>query len=889
MATKRTYTGDGVRTLHDTPPTYMSRDHIYATVDGTTTVFSWLNDTQIEISPAPAEGAIVVVGRRTPEDPLVNFNAGSDVTERNLDNVAQQGVFRAAEVSSDLADLAGQTVGLVDEVTAASAEAREAVTELLGTADALNQSVADNEASLAVLDQRISDTGALLGLAVNTTAELTNNTNFTYSAGTAYTVADGDFIQVVEDGSTYEVAPNNTSSYDLETAGGVRVRLVNKANPQPPRGLRAALDALEPLNRIRSEVVLEKRRTDYVEWAVFSCLDAEGADWIRHFSSTRLLPGASGSPDYSVGTLAYLFASTAAVPFGATVSTSPLASSTVTSTVSHANRDSREGIWTGPVTVGGVSDVYYSNSAVAEVRYTVTTTAPNSRIYLTTPAVYSNGNEVTVHVRHSATGVQLTEDEYLCRVNPTPGLTTFDDRITDVRNPNGQMGVYPLAIPAAAGDYEIILKREPMRDATGQARQYDWGVAVTAPIAFDEVGIHGYAEASGDPGEMSDKNFEAGTVFVYSLPNCTKINWRYWQNTVCGRVKFTVYDATGTEISDYDNATLDMNGSALIREVVVASGLDQGDYFLHVEVLKETSNTQRRTYTMGAVSANELEAGTVGVDEFDILDMPISPGTDFGTHVICGPGNHWYASKWRNPSTSGFPVTSDDFTTGVHGEETSQTNADIIVKVDGVVVDYANAAQFTRWVGSEVIVEFTSDIFFPGTTTAFATLERIITYKRGGLVLVETTRTLTADAVLGDDYIFMLQCPNGGDSFADSVGGGFTRAALERSRNTDMTPASGVNTPDNPWSEVTSMWNAKYVNYVAVLNPAEVLEQYRQYLTGRNNILSRQNITLSKMYLRSFGGDLINDGIELPAGHVSRVVKVYRTLPSTDASLICAS
>jgi hypothetical protein len=59
-----------------------------------------IGEFQLELIPElPADTQRLVIYRDTPKDlPLVNFEEGSRVTERNLDRIAQQAVFIAAEI-----------------------------------------------------------------------------------------------------------------------------------------------------------------------------------------------------------------------------------------------------------------------------------------------------------------------------------------------------------------------------------------------------------------------------------------------------------------------------------------------------------------------------------------------------------------------------------------------------------------------------------------------------------------------------------------------------------------------------------------------------------------------------------------------------------------------
>lgn len=82
---------------------FISRDHVLADVitEGPTYApleFTWVDDSNVEISPAVALGARFRVYRNTPRSqPLLDFSDGAFLTEKNLDTNSRQAVFIAQE------------------------------------------------------------------------------------------------------------------------------------------------------------------------------------------------------------------------------------------------------------------------------------------------------------------------------------------------------------------------------------------------------------------------------------------------------------------------------------------------------------------------------------------------------------------------------------------------------------------------------------------------------------------------------------------------------------------------------------------------------------------------------------------------------------------------
>lgn len=94
------------------PFPYISRDHIYVSVNGTDVDFSWLNSTTVQLTTAPAEGDLVDVRRETEKvNLLVDFQDASTITEEQLDLSAKQAFFIAQEAF----DATGATLAVAND------------------------------------------------------------------------------------------------------------------------------------------------------------------------------------------------------------------------------------------------------------------------------------------------------------------------------------------------------------------------------------------------------------------------------------------------------------------------------------------------------------------------------------------------------------------------------------------------------------------------------------------------------------------------------------------------------------------------------------------------------------------------------------------------------
>ena len=104
-----TYTGDGSTSQYIITFDYIDRTHVSATVGGTAAAFTFINDTTIQFTTAPASAAEVKLVRQTPVAALVDFTDGSTLFEADLDLAHRQNRLLAEE-SRDRADNAITTL-----------------------------------------------------------------------------------------------------------------------------------------------------------------------------------------------------------------------------------------------------------------------------------------------------------------------------------------------------------------------------------------------------------------------------------------------------------------------------------------------------------------------------------------------------------------------------------------------------------------------------------------------------------------------------------------------------------------------------------------------------------------------------------------------------------
>ncbi len=161
--------GDGSKTNFDFNfgGGYIDKSHIkaytYDTSNGhTQTVpFAWLGPNTIQVVPAPTMGIHVVIYRDTPKSkPLVDFSTNASMTEKNLDLMAQQAIFTAAEM-----------VDRFDSINAGSSDAIERSVTALSTA---NTALANSNAATATARNAAADAAAAVDTANTASADATN-------------------------------------------------------------------------------------------------------------------------------------------------------------------------------------------------------------------------------------------------------------------------------------------------------------------------------------------------------------------------------------------------------------------------------------------------------------------------------------------------------------------------------------------------------------------------------------------------------------------------------------------------------------------------------------------------------------------------------------------
>ncbi len=97
------YTANGATTQFAVPFSFISRSHVTVKVDGVSNAFTWINNSLVQTSGTPANGAVVEVRRTTPNTTaVVDFTDASTLTETDLDNAVTQFLYLSQEAEDDV-------------------------------------------------------------------------------------------------------------------------------------------------------------------------------------------------------------------------------------------------------------------------------------------------------------------------------------------------------------------------------------------------------------------------------------------------------------------------------------------------------------------------------------------------------------------------------------------------------------------------------------------------------------------------------------------------------------------------------------------------------------------------------------------------------------------
>lgn len=651
----------------------------------------------------------------------------------------------------------------------------------------------------------------------------------------------------------------------------------NYSNLRPkPRDVAALVSPAFNFAAIPRAMMLEKLRTDFLEFSIHTCIDPQGIEHARWLHTPRFdlnVTGGSGtgggSPRMLMCTKSMLYASSTVAKVASNKSSGTTGSAT-THTYDNAVA-TKVGSWSAPATVNTVTDVSYSITPGDTCVYTIT---GDERAVIRGVNVALNGGIANVQV---FTDVGLTTEIDDSEYNIPVDAATSRRLINFATSSEGLINIPAFFNVSSGNTYYLRMTVDATNPVNG--RVYQAGILGYADIAYNAVGIHGVVDDATLAGNVNSRSYHPGTTVVYLLENCTRGDWKYVATQTGAIAQIKVFDTTGAELADYVDSvdTYQVSGSTLMREKIF-DGQPKANYYMHVTngKTRNAGATGWRYYDAGCVAIDENTAGVVGVDEFDNLDVPnnvTDPNNDNGAgtrNMFIGTGNIETATYVRKTSQS---YGEDIYVGGTHGYETLAVPT---FYADGVEIDFSGAAQFAKFYATDFRVVFNTVLKFPIDSTDFCNLSYALQFSNCGYT-VETGKTTVADSIVRNEWSYLVMGPNRnpGAYFTqgENLGGGFNWVAADKNYEITAYDESGPSIAADQKS--MALINDEYMVLAQI-----VYEEYPDifkstpFEQGRDCSLLQSRPKVSKGYNRVWSGN-DSTGIFVPSGTSWKNIKRF--------------
>lgn len=107
LTTKVAYPASGGQRDYDVPFEYLDAAHVLVSMHGVAQAYEWIGPQRIRLRYPPPEGAVILIRRSTPTEPLVTFQNGAVLTEQDLNTAVRQALFVQQELSEAYEDAVG--------------------------------------------------------------------------------------------------------------------------------------------------------------------------------------------------------------------------------------------------------------------------------------------------------------------------------------------------------------------------------------------------------------------------------------------------------------------------------------------------------------------------------------------------------------------------------------------------------------------------------------------------------------------------------------------------------------------------------------------------------------------------------------------------------------
>lgn len=549
------------------------------------------------------------------------------------------------------------------------------------------------------------------------------------------------------------------------------------------------IQGVYPSSAITPGVLLTKLRIDYPEFTVTNFIQPNSINGVQltctpRFNSTNSVPSQSGTSRLYTAQLVQICPRVLnTISPGTAASLSP-----TTVTWSSATK-TNAGNWTGPTTVSGRANCFFTTTQGEHVTYTVTVPS-GGRIAWQTAANGTNGGLVDALVTFN--GVEISSTNY--SVPLTSGFRQVNLALTNTAPE------IELANSLPAGTYVVDLTLDSTSGAS--SRLYDCQVITTIPLSVSTPGEDGtwIATSAGSVGGNTNfkNSFWACAGCVYSVSNATLVKARIWQVSNAGQAIYTLYDSSGNQLNQ---VFVDQFGGGLLVEVQLGASMPKGTYYVIVQGLstKNASSTGYRVYDGGIYGYDQTSVGVLGTD----------PPTLVTNGIVGGTGNMEHAIESRRV---GSPNSQLQFCGGIHGGELQGTP---VFTLDGNVINYSAATAGTSWTGTQLVITWTGNtIGFVQPGAAISQTGGVATvvlashgYTNGDTVNISAA---TPSAYNGDHTITVVDA----NTFTYTVAGGTASPATGAIYCTDI---------NNQWCSFTlsQTFDASGYDFVEVLSVTE--------------------------------------------------------------------
>tara|TARA_R110002096_G_scaffold142061_11_gene297160 strand:+ start:1545 stop:4175 length:2631 start_codon:yes stop_codon:yes gene_type:complete len=243
--TTRTYTSDGIQTIYPVDFTlgFINRDYVYAYLtsdDYTTQInYTWVDDSQIQLTAPLTAGATFVIRRVIPRDAIVNdYEDGAILREKNLDDSFKQAVMALQEIQDGYIQPLGDFVVnanidmLTNRITnlGAPIDDNDAV-----TLAAMHSFVLDEQGALAFVARAEAAANNAEASEVNTTTLYTQFRDDYAGHGVSLPSTENDGTLFYYDGTSYTQGLYIFYNSNTNATTG-KWELVSGVGPQGPTG-----------------------------------------------------------------------------------------------------------------------------------------------------------------------------------------------------------------------------------------------------------------------------------------------------------------------------------------------------------------------------------------------------------------------------------------------------------------------------------------------------------------------------------------------------------------------------------------------------------------------------------------------------------------------------